>query len=228
MATLLPKTILIGDVHGCRNELEDLLAACGFVRGDNVILVGDLVAKGPDSRGVVDLVRGIGARAVLGNHDAHVLAVAPLSTAEAHQRGRAHHHQVAQALGSEHLNWLATLPLWLRVAAGTDGPDVLVVHGGLVPGRPLQEQQAADMLNLRSIRADGSPSKRIEGSPWAALWPGPEHVVFGHDAVRGLQRHPHATGIDTGCVYGHRLTALLLPEHRLVSVPARQIYARVD
>jgi hypothetical protein len=49
--------------------------------------------------------------------------------------------------------------------------------------------------------------------------------VFGHDSLRGLQQYPSAIGLDTGCVYGRRLTALILPEGRLVSVSARHAYA---
>jgi diadenosine tetraphosphatase ApaH/serine/threonine PP2A family protein phosphatase len=211
------RTIVIGDVHGCLDELLALVARCDVVPGDRVILVGDLVAKGPDSAGVVRWARESGANAVLGNHDSHVLR-----TLSGPDTGKPKHRAVAASLSPADLAWLAERPLWLRV----DGaPGHIVVHGGLVPGVALEQQEREHLLNLRSITPEGEPSKRIEGMPWAAMWPGPEHVVFGHDAKRGLQRHPFATGLDTGCVYGRALTALVLPESKLVSVPARRAYA---
>jgi hypothetical protein len=216
------RTIVIGDVHGCLDELLALLARCERREGDRVVLVGDLVAKGPDSAGVVAWAREVGADAVLGNHDAHVLRVL-----DGPDEGRPQHTAVAKTLGPEDVAWLRDRPLWLPVAARGKSPGHLVVHGGLVPGVALDEQARDNLLNLRSITADGRPSKRIEGTPWGALWPGPEHVVYGHDAVRGLQRHPHATGLDTGCVYGRELTALVLPAGELVSVPARRAYAAI-
>ena len=100
-----------------------------------------------------------------------------------------------------------------------------MLHAGAVPGVAFEKQTREHLTTMRSIGSDGQPTKKIEGRPWAAVWPGPEKIVFGHDAIRGLQRHRFATGLDTGCVYGRRLTALLLPERRLVSVEARRAYA---
>ncbi len=177
------------------------------------------MAKGPDSAGVVAWARESNADAVLGNHDAHVLRAA-----RGEVRAGPIHRAVAASLSAADLDWLAARPLWLRLDGAAADPH-LVVHGGLVPGIAIEQQTREHLLNLRSISAEGEPSKRIDGSPWASLWRGPEHVLFGHDAVRGLQRHPFATGLDTGCVYGRELTALVLPSGALLSVPAARAYA---
>jgi diadenosine tetraphosphatase ApaH/serine/threonine PP2A family protein phosphatase len=211
------RTIVVGDVHGCLDELFALLAKCGATSDDRVVLVGDVVAKGPDSQGVVQWARESGAYAVMGNHDAHVLRAA-----DGDPTVKGHHSKVAAQLGAADVRWLRERPLWLRLPSAS--PHV-VVHGGLVPGVAVDSQARDHLLNLRSIAADGKPSKRIEGTPWGALWRGPEYAVYGHDAVRGLQQHPHATGLDTGCVYGRQLTALVLPANALVSVPAHRAYA---
>jgi len=218
------RTLIVGDIHGCREELEDLLEESGWAQDDQLVSVGDLVAKGPDSRGVVRLWRELGALAVRGNHDQHCLRWwAARCAGEEPPKLRPAHQRVAETLRDEDWTWLSALPLWIEL----DAHDALVVHAGLLPGRPLEDQDPYDLMNMRSILDDGSASRSYEeGTPWAALWPGPRLVVFGHDAVRGLQTRPHAIGLDTGCVYGGWLTGLWLPSRDLVSVPARAAYAQ--
>jgi hypothetical protein len=217
------RTVIVGDVHGCLDELLTLVEHCGSPRDTRYVMVGDLVAKGPDSKGVVAWARASNVEAVLGNHDAAVLRVRDPDVDPA---PKSHHVAVAETLGDDDLAWLAALPLWLELADAASVPH-LVVHGGLVPGVPLAKQERKHLLNLRSITDDGEPTKKIEGTPWGALWKGPEHVVFGHDAVRGLQRHRFATGLDTGCVYGGALTGLVLPKGDLVSIQARRAYVPI-
>lgn len=216
----MARTIFIGDVHGCIDELQDLLRACQQAADDRVVLVGDLVAKGPASLEVVQFARESRFESVLGNHDDHVLA---MRGKDAESAKREDHARIAADMPAADMAWFSARPLHL--AFDFDGQTVLAVHAGLVPGVPLELQTRKHLLNLRSIKSDGTPSRKIEGQAWASLWPGPAHVVFGHDAVRGLQRHPHATGLDTGCVYGHRLTAMTWPQRQLVSVPSRRCYS---
>jgi len=222
----MERTIIIGDVHGCLDELQALLRQCGVVPGDRVVLAGDLVAKGPDSRGVVQLVRETGALAVLGNHDAYSLDVWHRRQQGESRRPR---RWLLDTLDESDWAFLESLPLFLRLGPEREGePEVAVVHAGAVPGVPLEQQERENLLNLRSMVEGTAPTGRLLMSwPWAAAWRGPEHIVFGHDAVRGLQQYPLATGLDTGCVYGRELTALELPARRFHKVPTRRRYAAV-
>lgn len=213
------RTLVIGDVHGCRQELEDLLKAAEFGGDDRLVLAGDLVAKGPDSQGVVQLAREMKALGVLGNHDAHVLNILK------GKPGSEHHQKVAKSLAPADVAYLELLPVWLDFAE----LNSIVVHAGLLLRTPLSDQPKDWCINLRSFDLEGNPSKRIDGGvPWGSRWPGPRFVYFGHDAMRGLQKHPHAWGLDTGCVYGKALTAVWLPEQRLVSVPARKAWQPIE
>lgn len=230
-----PRLIVVGDVHGCVDELSALLRLASFTPGDQLLLLGDVVAKGPDSLGAVALARSLRGRTVRGNHDhATVRFRAALDAAAAASpnaqnaappptrwRVSPEHAAIARALPAADADWLQSAP-WYMVAPGVGH---LFVHGGFLPDLPLPAQSPRTMMTLRSVYPDGRTSARhVWGRDWARLWPGPQRVVFGHDAFRGLQMHEHATGIDTGCVYGGRLTALVLPENRLISVPAKRAY----
>jgi Calcineurin-like phosphoesterase len=219
----MQRTIIVGDVHGCADELRLLLGRCGYTRGDRVVLAGDLVAKGPDSQGVVQFARENGLLAVLGNHDAYAIA----HRHEGHKHAPEGRRSYIGTLQAEDWEYLQGLPLYLRLGPAKPGePDYLVVHAGLVPGVPVDKQKREHLLSMRSIADTGEPTSRLLlHYPWAARWEGPEKLVFGHDAVRGLQHWPLATGLDSGCVYGRLLTALILPEGELVQLAALRRYA---
>jgi len=218
----LPRVIAIGDVHGCIDELQELLRRCDYRPGDLIVFLGDLVSKGPDSISVVQMAREIGAIGVRGNHDFEVIRwhQAILSGADSPVIG-SEHFQIACGLSEADLKWMNSLPWYIS----SKELGALFVHAGFVSGIRLAKQNPRLMMNMRSILPDGTvTSKFFNNWPWARLWDGPQTVLFGHDADRGLQQYEHAIGLDTGCVYGGRLTACILPERRLISVSAKREY----
>ena len=217
-----PRVIAIGDVHGCIDELQALLRQCDYQPGDLVLFLGDLVSKGPDSISVVQMAREIGAIGVRGNHDFEVIRwhEAIKAGVEPPVVGSEHFH-IASCLTKADMQWMNRLPWYI---ASTD-LQALFVHAGFVAGIRLAKQNPRLMMNMRSVLPDGTvTSKFFSNWPWARLWDGPHTVFFGHDADRGLQQYDNALGLDTGCVYGGRLTACILPERRLVSVSAKREY----
>lgn len=198
-----------------------LLAHVGLSSRDRLVMVGDLVNKGPASLDVIQLVRSHGGESVVGNHDQLLIHAIRAKGTKSFDDFPETIRKTAKRIGPDDAEWLMTRPTTLALPE----QHALVVHAGLVPNVPISSQSREHMITMRSLRSDGSATKRIEeGVPWASLWPGPEHVYFGHDAVRGLQRWPYATGLDTGCVYGGRLTACILPDREFVSIPAVRTY----
>jgi diadenosine tetraphosphatase ApaH/serine/threonine PP2A family protein phosphatase len=222
MSTEPARHIIIGDIHGCLDELERLLRLVGTGGDDVIVSVGDLVAKGPDSQGVVALARERNVLSVRGNHDEAVLRHRRATLAKTElPRLKRSHRAVVESLEEPDWQYLEAMPLWLRLPAFS----VLVVHAGMVPGVPLEQQRPEDLMTMRALKADGTASSKLDDGPrWASLWEGPERVIFGHDAISGLQIERFATGLDTGCVYGGSLTAVILPERRIVSVDAKRAY----
>jgi len=237
------RTIVIGDVHGCADELEDLFDEVALTDRDDLCFVGDLVVRGPEPARVLRLVAEHGGRAVRGNHEHRLLRWHALHRDEDARASdltaldrRVIESKMLRRTATEidEAGWqlLASLPLWRDAHDGA----LRVLHAGLVPGVPIEDQAERTLLYVRGIDAEGKPTeRRDQGTLWGALYEGPPHVVFGHNAHREPQLHEWATGIDTGCVYGGALTALVLdsgaaiPPLRdrrdaLVSVPARRIY----
>lgn len=233
------RTLVVGDVHGCLAELDELLRTAAYAPGrDRLVFLGDLLDRGPDPVGVVRRVRELGAECVLGNHEEKHLRYAahearrredptyrsPMRRFDA--RRAAEHASLAR----EDLLWLAGLPRFIPLGAGW-----VAVHAGFLPRLRLADQPPDWTIRLRYVDAAGNPVPRARGDAgepgirrWAEAWTGPESVVYGHfpqrlDRPKRDEPAPGVVclGIDTGCVYGGRLTALVLPAAEIVQVPSR-------
>ncbi len=236
------RTIVVGDVHGCLDELDELLRLVSLRPGfDRLVFVGDLLDRGPDSVGVVRRARELGGLSVLGNHEAKHLRWARQEAWR--QRDPAHRSPIRplppdrlaehRRLTPADLRWLASLPTVLRLDRRW-----AVIHGGLSPRRRLDAQVPQEVIRLRLVDAEGQMVAQRRASipphlaPWATRWRGPESIIYGHhvhdlDEPRVDVPSPdvRCVGLDTGCCYGGRLSALVLPREEIVSVPARAAYA---
>ena len=228
----MPRTLFIGDVHSCADELEELLERASLSSEDSVYFTGDLLSRGPHPHRVLRLFRQLRAQAPVGNHERRLI-----DAHHARQKGEkgpklsASHQLIVDELEPEDWALLESMPLLVDVPQH----GVVVAHAGIDPRVPLSAQDPWVVTHVRSIDADGEPSEKW-GTPWGAHYQGPPHIVFGHNAKKLPQLHPFATGLDTGCVYGGRLSALVLaagqhvpadPEQRRAlvhSVPAARRY----
>jgi bis(5'-nucleosyl)-tetraphosphatase (symmetrical) len=219
---LTGRRLFVGDLHGCRGELQSLLEKFGFRPGlDSLFSVGDVVGKGPDVKGTLQLLRDLDASVVAGNHDLSLLRAARSAPETLAPKQAAY----LAALGGDLPIWVAWMETWPYYR---DLGDILLVHAGLEPGksdpaemdpRVLSEVRTWDGLG-RDLNRDGDP-------PWFECIHPTKTVVFGHWAKRGLVDLPGFKGLDTGCVYGGRLTGWSPEEDAFFQVPAERAYASI-
>ncbi len=210
------RTIVIGDLHGCFDEARALLDSLAVQSDDRVIFAGDLVDRGPSPRACVELA--MKHECVLGNHE------------EKHLLSSHHHEETRKELRDEHYAYFRKLPTFIRLPAH----NAVVVHAGLMPNVPVEAQDPYHLLHAQCIhppeRKSFWPSKAPRSHTfWTNHWHGPERVIFGHTVLDKPLVSEHAVGIDTGCVFGGLLTAVVLPAAasapwEIVSVPSRQAF----
>lgn len=193
---------VVGDVHGCLGALERLLEKLELGANDLAIFVGDLVRKGPASKAVLDRIRSSPRLlSVRGNNEQKLLdGDASISALEHADR-----------------EYLASLP----VAISWDGG--FVVHGGVDPTRALADHSPDELLTMRAPDGDG-----YDGPFWFDEYAGPPRVFFGHTVLEAPYDGNWAVGLDTGCVYGGRLTAFDVRREEFIAVPADGYVPRSD
>ncbi|GGM30087.1 metallophosphoesterase family protein [Dactylosporangium sucinum] len=204
----MARTVVVGDIHGCHDELTALLRRAGLRPEDLLVSVGDLVDRGPAPGAVVRLFRERpNSVAVMGNHERkHVRGI--LSYAQEVTRLQ---------LGGDYadaVGWMRTLPYFF------ENEHVRVVHAALVPGVPLAGQP--EELLCGSTSGARELAARFPGGHWHDHYSDAKPVVFGHHVAgpEPLVRDGRVFGLDTGACHGWNLTALSLPDRTLYAVPA--------
>ena len=213
------KTIIVGDVHGCLIELEELLDKCAYrPEKDRLIFVGDLINRGNYSLEVLQLAYAVGAESVLGNHEAALLKRfiknQPLrkDTAELLQKIK----KQAPFL----IPWIRSWPLYIREK------KFIVVHAGVVPEYTLDETPSKILTQIRYWNQNNRQMDKYLGTPWYLLYKGKKLIVYGHWALKGLTIRSNTIGLDSGCVWGGSLSALILPEKTIIQVRAQKSYIK--
>lgn len=226
------RTIVVGDIHGCYDELQALLAKVELSDHDRLICTGDLIVKGEKNRDVLELFMS-DARffSVLGNHDRALLRF------WRGKKSRLKPNQEKCRLELEpererYMQYLGSLPLMIDLGR------YLVVHAGLRPDVPLDKQKPKDLTELRRLGEEGEHSK---GKKWYKVYNEKKRVLFGHwppseparepppgpahEPPPDLRKGKRAICLDSGCVRGGRLTAYIIESKEFVSVPAFRNYS---
>ncbi len=203
------KTYVIGDIHGCLDQLKALMAKLPLRKNDELLFIGDYIDRGPDPKGVVEYVLELRRSrpgkviCLMGNHEwmllHHLDGTDPISWLQNGGEATLASYGGEDKIPYEHLEFFHGLSPVHR----TD--DYLFVHAGIRPGVPLEAQGTEDMLWIRRE---------------FYLYPGrfEPPVVFGHTPLREVLNQEDRIGIDTGCVYGGKLTCLVLPGRDVIQV----------
>lgn len=233
------EVVVIGDVHGCYDELLSMLQMLKDNNENRIlkIFVGDLVNKGPKSKEVIQLFMKSREDmiSVRGNHD-DVVIDQYVNIIEKNPEELRAKNEWMKDLTREEVDYLISLPYSIRVPS----LNSIIVHAGILPGTEVETMSDQDIVSMRNVISAMSEFGEVvyeatkgtkQGTAWAKLHKGPEHIYFGHDARRKLQQEPFATGLDTGCVYGGELTGIFIHGRRkgsFIKVPAIRPHVPVD
>jgi hypothetical protein len=133
------------------------------------------------------------------------------------------HLATRRALSDEHFGFFKKLPTFIRLPEH----GAVIVHAGVLPNVAIEKQEPYHLLHAQCVNPPDKKSYWPSKAPsthtfWTNHWKGPERVIFGHTVTDKALVTEFAVGIDTGCAFGGSLTAVVLPEWEIVSVPSRQ------
>lgn len=235
--------VSIGDVHGCLEELDELLKIISFNPNQmRVVLLGDLMDRGPDPVGCIKRARELNLECVRGNHEDkhlrwHKHELTKLQTGKSNPMKQMSDVDIIanKSLSDDDLAWMGRLPYQLQLTQ-----ELFAVHAGVEPSVKWGHQNPAQLMRVRYVNENGKAialnpdkSQPEHSQYWTEQYSGPYDIVYGHNVYDEVNftrtKSGHlCVGVDTGCCFGNKLSALIVNTMEVVSVKAKQKYFTND
>lgn len=231
---MIEKTVIIGDIHGCLLEMQELLDLVDYKSPHvRIILCGDLIDRGPSSLECVQLARELDLECVCGNHDHKFLKWWKNVGSKNDVYGK---HSYYTEFSDDDVNYIARMFSYIKLQE----LNTIIVHAGLRPGIPLEKQTKDDLYYIRYMdeyqkfvslkKINSLGSKAAAGAHfWTEYGPFDYDIIYGHNVWNEprIDRFDDGTkcvGIDTGCCFGKKLTAYIIETQEFIQVQAKREY----
>ena len=236
---------IIGDVHGCLDELQTLLGEMGYAPDDSdgvwrhpegrkAVFLGDVVNRGPHSIATLILVKKMveagSAYCLPGNHENLLLKWITGTTFPPANGLRETLDEIDHMSADE---WATLKPQMAEFLKSLES-HLILDHGRLVVAHAGMTEEMAGRMNVKRFALYGETRGETDGFSrrriplWALRYRAKARTIYGHTAVVEPKRSHNTLNIDTGCVFGGKLTALRYPEGQLIEVPAAKVYFQPD
>lgn len=205
--------IVYGDIHGCYNEFISLRTKINPNKDDTEVCVGDVITKGKDSIKLLKYLQKHNIKSVLGNHEDKLLRYIEHKNSDKKNPIvlDSDEKNIIENLDSKDIEYLKGMPIFLKFN------DITVLHGGLQNHYDLDnltKKEKSKLLRMRYLDSEGNfvaYGKEDETSTfWADIYDGNQgFVIYGHQWFKQVKQNEFALGIDTGCVYSNKLSAVV-------------------
>jgi len=233
---MIERTVIISDIHGCIHEFYEMLKLVDAKSPNvRVILLGDLLDRGPDSAGCVRKARELGIESVKGNHENKFLKWyrSVGSRNDVYDKNKFY-----DDLSDADINYIMRMPYYLKI------DNTIIAHAGVRPYIRL-EKQSNDLMHIRYLNSKNEfvslhkvnkiGKEAADAHYWTEDWKGPESIIYGHHVhsykdplIEEVAPGVMCYGLDTGCVFGGKLTALILETKEVIQVQSKEVYYKSD
>lgn len=231
----IKRTIVVGDIHGCIDEFNELIKTVSYNKeSDRIILLGDLIDRGPDSAAVVRRARELNLECVMGNHEHKFLKWFRSHGSSVDVYSKLPHYS---EFSDADINYIMRMSSYVKLSEH----NTIVVHAGLRGGIPLINQSKDDLMYIRYMDADhkfislkkiNKLGKAATGALfWTEFWTGPESIIYGHNvnnyenpSIEEVSPGIMCYGLDTGCCFGGKLTAMIVESKEIIQIQAKRAY----